>query len=103
MGMMTSSPLTRFRLERGIKQEELAILCDVQRAVVSYWETGRRTPSFDQLRRICKHYGVSSDYLIGLSDEEEPDISIAQICAYTGLSEKAIVVLHDLAVKEKTL
>lgn len=39
-------------------------------------------------------YGVSTDYLLGKTDIKNPDISVREICEYTGLSEESIPILH---------
>ena len=41
-------------------------------------------------------YGVSTDYLLGLSDISIPEEAAQTTHKYTGLSEKAIVYLHNL-------
>lgn len=43
--------------------------------------------------KLARHYGVSADYLMGLSEVKTPDQTIQSVCRYTGLSEKAIDVL----------
>jgi len=40
---------------------------------VSHFETGRRSPSFDNLRRLADALGVTTDYLLG----REHDTSLA--------------------------
>lgn len=47
----------------------------------------------EYLRCLAKFYGVSTDYLLGLAEEQTPDPTIQSACRYTGLSEKAIEVL----------
>lgn len=34
------------------------------------WEHGDAVPSLDMLVRLCRLFGVSADYLLGLADEE---------------------------------
>ncbi len=48
---------------------------------------------------LAKHYGVSTDYLAGLSEVPVVDINLRTICEYTGLSSKAINLLHDYDCK----
>lgn len=47
----------------------------------------------EYLRCLAKFYGVSTDYLLGLIEEQTPDPTMQSACRYTGLSEKAIDVL----------
>lgn len=43
-----------------------------------------------QLIALSKHYGVSADYLLGLTDSKTPDVTVRAIHEYTGLSDAAI-------------
>ncbi len=61
---------------------------------LGHYETGKRIPPADVVYKLAKHYNVSSDYLLGLREEDSPDPTIAKICAYTGLSETAVNNLH---------
>ena len=33
---------------------------------------GKNTTTIEKLAKICEHYKVSADYLLGLSDDPEP-------------------------------
>ena len=35
-------------------------------------ENGRKTTTKEKLALICRHYNVSADYLLGLTDEPRP-------------------------------
>lgn len=48
----------------------------------------KRDVGYRKIRALAEHYGVSADYLIGLSDSPEP--RKMSFYEYTGLSEKAI-------------
>ena len=45
-----------------------AALCGIGKSSVSYWETGKRIPAIDGLYSIATAYGVSLDWLCGVSD-----------------------------------
>ena len=64
-----SSRLRATRERRNLKQSELANRAGLQAAAVSHFETGRRAPSFDNLRRLADALNVTTDYLIGRTDE----------------------------------
>lgn len=49
-------------------QGEISRLIGVNQTTYSNYELGKREPSFDILRRIAETFCVSSDYLLGLSD-----------------------------------
>ncbi len=53
------------RLERNIKQVDLAKAVSVSQAALSGYETGKYEPDFDTLKRIAEYFDVSIDYLLG--------------------------------------
>lgn len=71
--MSVFSDRIRIILEtKGIQQKELAALCGFSAARLNNYIVGRTEPSIDALYSICDALGVSSDYLIGLSDSWLP-------------------------------
>ncbi|TVQ79774.1 MAG: XRE family transcriptional regulator [Phycisphaeraceae bacterium] len=54
---------------RGQSQSDLAARAGFQASAISHFETGRRTPSFDNLRRLANALNVTTDYLLGRVDE----------------------------------
>ena len=56
---------------RGLKQSELAEMANLPSTSISHFENpeGTRKPSFDNLRRLANALGVTTDYLLGLSDD----------------------------------
>jgi len=67
--------LKALRQNKGITQEQLADKIGVTNAAVSRYEQSATYPSVDVLIKLCKFFGVSSDYLLGLADEVEFRIS----------------------------
>jgi DNA-binding XRE family transcriptional regulator len=56
------------REEQGLTQADIAKILDVPRTTVASWETGKGVPNLDMLKKICKFFEVTSDYLIGLKE-----------------------------------
>ncbi|MCA1358725.1 helix-turn-helix transcriptional regulator [Bradyrhizobium sp. IC3069] len=56
---------------RGLNQDQLAKRSGLQGSAISHFETGTRKPSFDNLRRLADALGVTTDYLLGRSDDPE--------------------------------
>ena len=46
------------------------------------------------LKKYAQYFGVSADYLLGLTEQRAPNIDVAAICEYTGLSPEAVEALH---------
>jgi transcriptional regulator with XRE-family HTH domain len=57
------------RLLRTLSQSDLAEKADLQPSAVSHFETGRRAPSFDNLKALSEALQVTTDYLLGRVDE----------------------------------
>ncbi len=89
----------RLRELRGKKsQEEIAKAIGITPQSLGRYEKkgkGGRKPDIEVLKLIAKHFNVSADYLLGLSEIKtiEPDINNA--CNVTGLNEDAIKKLQD--------
>ena len=45
---------------------------DINKGTVSKWENNVNTPSLRMAAYLCKFYGVSLDYLLGLTDSRVP-------------------------------
>ena len=54
---------------RGLSQAALATKARLQPTAISHFETGTRSPSFDNLKRLADALNVTTDYLIGRSDD----------------------------------
>ena len=50
--------LKAIRKEKGMTQKDAS------------WEQGRTEPDIKMIKKLCKIYEVSSDYLLGISDEK---------------------------------
>ena len=67
-----ASRLKSARKKRSLSQAELGRRSGLPSEVISRYESEFGRPSADNLRLICTGLGVSSDYLIGVSDDFEP-------------------------------
>lgn len=74
----------------NVKQKELAQVLGVKDNIISYFCSGTRKPNIEQIIKMAKYFNVSTDYLLGLTDTKSSNITIKDICKYTGLSEDAI-------------
>lgn len=65
---MIGERLSEIRKDHGDTQAALAKQLGVSLPTVRAWEQEKSSPGHDMLVAICRHYGVSADYLLGLSD-----------------------------------
>ncbi|MCI9575984.1 MAG: helix-turn-helix transcriptional regulator [Clostridiales bacterium] len=61
--------LKRKRIQNGLTQKELAQLCNTTPRVIQNYELNERKPGFYAIIALCRALHVSSDYLLGLSEE----------------------------------
>ena len=68
------------RRESGLSQKAVASEFGITEIGYQNYERGRRNPSFGMLPRLARFFKVSTDYLLGLSDEPRlPDKEILDI------------------------
>lgn len=59
------------RKTRGLLQEDLANLSNLQPTAISHFENGTRKPSFENLKKLADALEVTSDYLLGRTDDQK--------------------------------
>lgn len=80
--------LKTLRLRNNMTQAQLSQKLDLTKSVISAYETGLRLPSYDVLIHIAQIFNVSTDYLLGLENPQEIDLS--------GLSLEEVTALLNL-------
>ena len=63
-----SQRLKQLRKERGISQVKLADALNINNITIAKIETGERSTSIETLIVIAEFFGVSTDYMLGLTD-----------------------------------
>lgn len=66
------SRLRDLRQDRDLKQKEIAALLKIDQRVYSTYETGKREIPLRHLVFLALYYHTSTDYLLGLTNEEKP-------------------------------
>ena len=54
---------------RKLSQSELAEKSGLQPSAISHFEQDRRSPSFDNLKKLANALSVTTDYLLGRTDD----------------------------------
>lgn len=78
---------------KGVTFDTLAEAFDTTRQTVSNWQAGSTVPDAISISVIANYFGVTTDYLLGLSDVKSYDASIRATEKLTGLSEEAIGII----------
>ena len=61
--------LKELRIEKGVKQKEVAENCDVSPQCISQLELGTRSPTGSTLIALAEYFNCSVDYLLGRTDD----------------------------------
>lgn len=91
---MIADRIKNLREDCKLTQSELAKKLNITRSSVNAWEMGVSVPSTTYLIELAQLFHVSTDYLLGLSENNSIDISF--------LSEEEISILYNLIQYFKT-
>lgn len=64
--------LRDLREDHDLKQSDVAAVLGIAQTVYSRYERGFQTIPLEHLIRLAAYYGVSCDYLLGLTDHAMP-------------------------------
>lgn len=64
--------LKELREEHNLTQTKLANELLIDQRSLSFYEIGKYEPNIDTIKRMAIFFNVSSDYLLGLTDEKTP-------------------------------
>lgn len=70
---MLSDKIKALRKEYNMTQSDLAQKLNVAQGSVAMWETDKRTPDVEMLKKLSTCFNVSVDYLIGNRNENNVD------------------------------
>lgn len=81
------------RRKAGIQQKELAIEIGVSRPIVSEWESGKKDPSGERLKRLAQYFNVDELMILGkgvvdLSQEPPDETTAPEIRIVSGVMER---------------
>lgn len=94
----------KLRELRGDKTlQEVADALGITRVSLGYYEKGERKPDSDMIIKIARYYGVSSDYILGISSSYSGDINLSYLVENTRFSEDEILKLLKLKDDGKIL
>lgn len=72
---MLGTRIRELRKERNMTQAQLAKLLHVDCSSVTKWETGKANPDFEKQKQLSNIFNISTDYLLGRTDERTPSKS----------------------------
>lgn len=69
---MFNKRLKELRLSLKLSQRELAEQIFVSQQALAKWENGSATPNPDTIKKLAEILNVSTDYLLGNSEQKKP-------------------------------
>lgn len=61
--------IKELRAERNLSLREFSDIIKIPRSTISLYELGTRDIKFESLKKLCDFFEVTSDYLLGFSEE----------------------------------
>jgi len=74
---MIAERLKNLRKDKGISKRELVAILPINYSTYANYESGFREPNSDVLQMIARHFDVSTDFLLGVSDNKRRADAIA--------------------------
>jgi len=87
--------LKSLRKSRDLTQKDFGARVGLSKAVVSKYENGMGYPSFDMLVRIAQYFGVTTDYLLGVTRGKTLEVS--------DLTDSQIATIHRIITEFKNV
>lgn len=83
--------LRSLRIEKNLTQKQVADRIGLAISAVSFYESGSRYPTYDTLIKLARMFHVSTDYLLGIADKRNIDV--------TGLDDEDVGLISQLVDK----
>ena len=67
--------LKTLRIQRQMTLKDVACRVGVSKSIISAYENGSRRPSYEMLIKLARLFNVTTDYLLGLEQKKQLDLS----------------------------
>lgn len=72
---MFAEKLKKLRTDKGLTQVRFSQEFNISSGTIAMWETGKRMPDTEMLKRIANYFDVSIDYLLDNKKSSQSDES----------------------------
>lgn len=83
--------LKEMKEEKGAPLDEIEAQIGISKGSLSKYINGIHLPNSEVIRKLASYWGVSSDYLLGVSDERNPKL----VNADREISQGYLDLIHD--------
>lgn len=98
--------LRLIREVRGLSQSELARSAEMQPSAIAHFESGRRLPSFENLRALAIALRCTADYLLGIAaspSQNAGDKTVDQIATLSAVDREYVdLFVASIVARRKT-
>ena len=91
--------LRELRVNKRLRQEQVAKIIGVTKSTISAYENDLRQPSFEILLKLANLYCVSTDYLLGRTDTVSIDLTDLTAAEATLVTE----LVASMSIRNKRL
>lgn len=89
--MLIGEKIKELRKNKKISQEQLGNAVGVSKMAISYFEKGKKAPSRETLEKIADYFDVTTDYLLGRSEDPELNEEEDKIVSEEGKNILALI------------
>lgn len=92
------------RLDKKMRQSDLADALNVDRSTVCLWENDKRTPEIKQIKKMADLFDVDANYLMGWTTYKHTTIKGVEISLFCegDLCEESLCLPKELVDQTKT-
>ena len=101
--MNIGNKIKTLREKKGLTQLELSKDLNVVRQTVAQWENQERDLKTGAIISLAKYFNVSTDYLLGLTENTSTNISEIGISNKTGFSTSTVENILNLSAEHKII
>ncbi|OTW73434.1 transcriptional regulator [Bacillus thuringiensis serovar roskildiensis] len=96
---MIGEKIKELRKNNKITQEQLGNAIGVSKMAISYFEKGKKSPGRESLEKIADYFNVTTDYLLGRS--EDPELSEEENKIVTKEGKNILALIESLPEEER--
>ena len=72
MNVLLKERLAQLREVKGVRKKDVALILNIDQTTYGKYELGKRQPSLESLYKLAEYFNVTTDYLLGRSDNLNP-------------------------------
>ncbi len=97
--ILIGEKIKELRKNNKITQEQLGNAIGVSKMAISYFEKGKKSPGRESLEKIADYFNVTTDYLLGRS--EDPELSEEENKIVTEEGKNIMALIESLPEDER--